>query len=130
MCQGPEIAIFPDFGQDIRLSTVHIDLENTRLKKLPDLRSWPHLSVLDVRNNPILPCHELVDLQKERFNLDIHSDCYLGGDRTVPINPLLLSLEVQVGLMWVVGFIYGIWKAIQRKRRQPCPSEDFMTTPC
>lgn len=124
ICQGQEITSFPEFDKDTRLSAVHMYIDNTRLKNLPDLRDWPLLRVLDVRNNPNLHCQELVNAHKERPDLDIHSDCYLNHTESY-LNPWLITLEVQTGVMGVLCFMYGVWRGVKlrRQRRQSLSPE-------
>lgn len=138
-CQGENITTLPMFDAETMRSTVHLSFENTLLKSLPDLKWWPNLYMLDVRNNPALSCQTVTALQGERPDLDIQSDCYLGTGSFPGVNPFLLSLEIQTTLIMILSLLYAIWKMVKRKIRNTADDSDNIserdhmsqeTTPC
>jgi hypothetical protein len=61
-CYGPEVDVFPNVtGKGIS----HIDIINTSLTELPNIRDFPHLFTMDITDNKYIDCNDVIKLKEE-----------------------------------------------------------------
>ena len=75
----------------------HIDILNTTLTELPNLYDFPNLMSVDIRDNPMLGCGDILLLKEVMHHLVFTTDCDdYGSWKQNCINYI-------VGKLWSVG---------------------------
>ena len=108
-----DIDVFPalDRNSDI----VYIDIENTKLKKIPvfTIEHWPKLEFMTFRNNTFLPCSE-IQKQKQEHIFYIDHDCIESDIKTKstskyrnPIVWIVIPICASIGSMVIIICING-----------------------
>ena len=74
-CHGSDIIQFPALNRSVQSTIRHMDILNTSLTHLPDLRDWVNLASIDIRENAYLECSEITQVQNMFSKLNVWSDC-------------------------------------------------------
>lgn len=86
-CSGKNISSFPAIENPSWIS--HVDIISTSISSIQPLRDWPQGFTADVRNNYLLPCEQVLDLQREKRNALIITDCDDDRDIPLPLIPIV-----------------------------------------
>ena len=76
ICTGINIKFFPVFEQSIRYKTVHIEISDTSLRKVPNIEPlhWPMLHSIDFRGTNI-SCKDIYDFMMKHKSLTLYYEC-------------------------------------------------------
>lgn len=72
-CSGKNISSFPAIEDPTWIT--HIDVLSTSVRSVKELHSWMQYFTADIRDNILLPCEEVLDLQRGKENALILTDC-------------------------------------------------------
>lgn len=72
-CSGKNITTLPVLADPSWIS--HIDVIFTSISSIKTLEEWTHRFTADIRDNMLLPCREVLDLQREKIEALIITDC-------------------------------------------------------
>ena len=105
ICSGQHITHFPLMYDSSWIS--HIDLLNTSITQIPSLNvdQWGNLLTVDIRDNLLLSCTDVITFQNERPDLLILTDC----DDDIHTNNFkydFLYLLLLVPVVFVILLIY------------------------
>jgi hypothetical protein len=92
-CYGPEVNVFPNVTER---GISHIDIINTSLTQLPDIRDFPHLFTMDIRDNKHIDCNDIIKLKEEATNVIITTDCDDNKDRWCHMSKDCIDLCIQI----------------------------------
>jgi len=72
-CIGGDVNVFPIFDTHNNIS--HLDIINTSLTNMPELKDWAELKTLDVMYNTHMDCEEVLSVKQELDSLLFLTDC-------------------------------------------------------
>lgn len=117
-CYGNAVYTFPTFDGYIKHTTSHIDILNTTITTLPYLDDWTALLTMDIRDNELLPCSEVLTLRQKLY---VTSDCYFLS--TSSDHPWEWFLLLMLPLLGLPMFALYRKKSSTQTRPQTLPLE-------
>jgi hypothetical protein len=92
-CYGPDVNVFPNVTEK---GISHIDIINTSLTELPDIRDFPHLFTMDITDNKHIDCYDVIKLKQNATNVIITTDCDDNKDRWCHMSKDCIDLCIKI----------------------------------
>jgi hypothetical protein len=104
-CYGANVTVFPYPHTSVQ----HIEIIQTNISKIPNLKQWASLSSIEFRHNPAIDCNELSHIP---INVHVRSDC----DQPLLMEPEQEGLEYLVYLILLLPLSYLVAFVSRRQR--------------
>ena len=112
-CKG--IDVFPKFNRSEIWNIDMLDIKNTSLTKLPDLKDWTNLAMLTSVKNPFLDCEQLM---QKKYPFHVSSDCPKIPKQGVKVKEDPLWAYIFTIIPVLMAALLGGYKAAHEFRRR------------